>query len=64
MTELDLKILEKLDNQDQEKVAYFLRLLLNQSKYKRLKAEISERRKEIKKGNSLTHEEIWKEVNV
>jgi len=61
---IDLRILEKLDDSDQEKVAYFLRLLLKQSKYRKLEKEIYRRREEIKEGNSLTHDEIWKEMNV
>ena len=41
MSTLDLKVLEKLDKSDQEKITYFLKLLLNKSKYKKLKEEIS-----------------------
>jgi len=57
-------ILEKLDKEDQEKIAYFLDLLLKQTKYKKLRAEISSKREEIKKGNVLTHDEIWDELDV
>lgn len=61
---LDLKILEQLDKDDQEKVTYFLKLLLDKSKYKKLKEEISIRREEIIKGETLNHEEIWKNLDV
>ena len=64
MNALDLKIIEKLDQVDQEKITYFLNLLLNKSKYKKLKEEISMRRDEIDKGEILNHDEIWNKLNV
>ena len=64
MGTLDLKILEKLDKADQEKITYFLKLLLNKSKYKKLKEEISIRRDEIVKGEILNHDEIWNKLDV
>ena len=64
MGALDLKILEKLDKDAQEKVTHFLKLLLDKSKYKKLKEEISIRREEIIKGKTLNHEEIWKNLDV
>ncbi len=64
MSTLDLKILEKLDKADQEKITYFLKLLLNKSKYKKLKEDISNRRDEIVKGEILNHDEIWNELDV
>ena len=57
-------ILEKLDKEDKEKVSYFVRLLLNQSKYRTLKEEISLRREEINQGEWLTHDEFWDTLNV
>ena len=62
MSTLDWKVLEKLDKADQEKITYFLKLLLNQSKYKKLKEEISVRRDEIVKGELLNHDEIWNKL--
>ena len=59
-----MDVLEKLDRTDQEKINYFFKLLLNQSKYKKLKDELAERREEIKKGDVLDHEEIWNEIDV
>jgi hypothetical protein len=64
MSTLDLKVLEKLDKADQEKITYFLKLLLNKSKYKKLKEEISIRRDEIVKGEILNHDEIWNKLDV
>ncbi len=59
-----MKVLEKLDKTDQEKIIYFLNLLLNKSKYKKLKEEISIRRDEIVKGETMTHNEIWNDLDV
>ncbi len=53
-----------LDRQDREKIKYFLNLLLSKEKYIKLKKEISNRRKEISEGKTLSHEEIWKELDV
>ena len=57
-------LLEKLDKEDKEKVSYFARLLLNQSKYQELKEEISIRREEINRGETLTHDDVWDTLNV
>ena len=59
MNATNMKIFEQLDQEDQEKVHYFLKLLIEQSKYRKTKAEVLERRSEIQKGEVLTHEEIW-----
>ncbi len=59
-----MNIVEKLDKKDQEKVSYFIQLLLNQARYRTLKEEISLRRQEIQDGETLTHDEIWDTVNV
>ena len=56
MTELEIKVIEKLDKEDHEKIAYFTELLLQKSKYHTLKREIEKRRKEIKNGEILMHE--------
>ncbi len=59
MNATNMKIFEQLDQEDQEKVHYFLKLLIEQSRYRKTKAEVLERRSEIQKGEVLTHEEIW-----
>ncbi len=64
MNMLDLNVLERLDKTDQEKIEYFLKLLLDKSKYKKLKEEISVRREEIVKGEVLDHDEIWNKIDV
>jgi mRNA-degrading endonuclease RelE of RelBE toxin-antitoxin system len=55
----DIQLLEKLDEQDREKAVYFLKLLLEQEKYRKTKAELRERSEEIQRGDVLTNEEIW-----
>ena len=64
MSKSTTQLLEKMNQEDQEKVSYFMSLLLSQSKYSALQKEISLRRKEIRQGKSLTHKEIWNELHV
>ena len=64
MNTIELEVLQKLDKSDQEKVSYFLKLLLNQAKYKKLKDEILSRKDEIRHGEIFGHEEIWKKLDV
>ncbi|MCD6183107.1 MAG: hypothetical protein J7K01_02250 [Thermovirga sp.] len=64
MSKGNISILNKLDKEDKEKVSYFIRLLMRQSKYRKLREEISARREEIKKGETLTHDDIWDELDV
>lgn len=64
MAASEIGIIERLDQEDKEKVSYFIRLLLNKSKYQLLKKELAERRKEVQAGETLPHEDIWKQMNV
>ncbi len=64
MTVAVLNIIEELDQQDKDKVSYFVQLLLKQTKYQALKKEIARRREEIQHGETLTHEAIWSQMNV
>ena len=59
-----LDVLEKLNNEDKEKINYFISLILSKEKYKKLKLEIDARRQEIKNNNILSHDEIWQKLNV
>ena len=59
-----VNIIEKLDEEDKEKVSYFVNLLLSHSKYQKLKKEIAIRREEIRNGESFTHEKFWTKLNV
>jgi len=60
----DEKILQILDKEDKEKLLYFAKLLLKQNKYKMLKDEIELRREEIRKGETLIHDDIWDDMDV
>ncbi|WP_456384270.1 hypothetical protein [Persephonella sp.] len=53
-------IIKKLDNKDRERLLSFAKELYKQKKYRILREEIEERRKEIKRGDFLTHEDVWK----
>jgi len=54
----------KLDSEDKQKVIHFCRILLKQKKYKKLKKELEERLDEIERGEVLSHEEVWKDLDV
>ena len=58
------ELLNSLDKSDQEKVLYFMRLLLKKEKYESLKREIQQRREEVAQGETLSHEEIWDRSDV
>ncbi len=64
MTIESTEIISRLDPADQEKVEYFVKLLLDQEKYKLLRMEINARRKEIAAGQFSSHDEFWKQMNV
>ncbi len=64
MSVVEMDVIEKLDKEDREKIAYFASLLHQQTKYRHLKKEIEGRREEIRKGEILTHSEIWDSMNV
>ena len=54
----EMSIIEQLDQEDQDKVSYFIQLLMHQAKYRALRKEITLRREEIAQGNTFTHEEM------
>ena len=58
------ELLNSLDKADQEKVLYFMRLLLKKEKHESLKREIQQRREEVAQGETLSHEEIWDRSDV
>jgi len=60
-------IIEKvslLNNEDKNKILEFTNILLKQNKYNKLRKEIEDRRGEIKRGEILSHEEIWQDKGV
>ena len=58
------KIMDRLDQGDREKVIYFAGMLLRQKKYQKLRREIEERRREIERGEVLSHDEVWNSLDV
>ena len=60
----EFNIIEQLDEGDRYKIRYFIKLLIQQEKYNKLKKEIQSRRKEIEHGEVLTHDEIWTNLDV
>ena len=52
---LKMDILNRLEDDDKGKIEYFVNLLIHQAKYRGLKKEIEERRKEIEAGEVMTH---------
>jgi len=60
----EFNIIEQLDEGDRYKIKYFIKLLIQQEKYNKLKKEIQSRRKEIEHGEVLTHDEIWTNLDV
>ena len=60
----ELQVIHELEECDGWKIEYFVKLLIQQSKYRKLKEEIELRQQEIQQGQTWTHEEIWNAVNV
>ena len=60
----EFNVLEKLDNDDKSKIRYFMQLLMQQSKYDKLKEEILSRKEEILQGEMLKHEDLWSNLDV
>ncbi|NPA10745.1 MAG: hypothetical protein GXO62_00700 [Epsilonproteobacteria bacterium] len=54
-----LNKIEKLDQKELILAEEFINQLLKKENYKKIKQELNQRREEIKKGDILTHEEIW-----
>ncbi len=57
-----IKITSVPGDEDKEKLSVFEGILVKQGKYSRLRKEIEIRRAEIKKGEVLSHEEIWQDI--
>ncbi len=57
-----IDIISLLDDKDRKKLSEFANILINQNKYNKLRKEIESRRTEIKNGQFLSHEEIWRGI--
>ncbi len=64
MAVLSTKIINHLQREDQEKIFYFINLLLEKNEYKQLAKEISQRRNEIKNNKIISHNDIWNDMDV
>jgi hypothetical protein len=54
-----VEIINHLDEKDKKLLDTIAFELLKKEKYKNLRNEIEKRRDEIKKGETLSHEEVW-----
>ena len=52
--------IKNLDKKDKEKLLKVAKELYKQKKYKKVREEIEKRRKEIEKGEFISHEDFWK----
>jgi hypothetical protein len=56
--------ISRLDYEDKKKISYFANILLRKSKYKKMKNEITQARREITDGETVSHDAIWDSLNV
>ena len=61
---LNMNTINLLEEDDKQKISYLASLLLKKEKYNHLKNELFERKNEIKKNQTLSHNEIWSELDV
>ena len=57
-----LELESKLTSNDKILLERFAKLLLEKEKYKKVREDIEKRRKEVKEGKYLTHEEFWRDI--
>ena len=56
------EIEDLLDEEDRELLFSFARTLLQTEKYQRLRKELQKRRDEVRRKETLTHDEFWREI--
>ena len=59
-----MDVISLLNDDDKKKVLELANILLKQNKYNKLRKEIEARRNEVRKGEVLSHEEIWQDKGV
>jgi hypothetical protein len=59
-----IEIVSLLNYEDKKKILELANILLKQNKYDKLRKEIETRRNEVRKGEVLSHEEIWQDKGV
>ena len=52
----------KLTPENKTLLERFAKLLLKRKKYTEMRKDIEKRRKEVKEGEYLTHEEFWRDI--
>ena len=57
-----IKLVEKFDKEDSLLVELFIDTLSDKEKYSKLKIEINEREQEIANGETISHDELWKNL--
>ncbi len=57
-----MNIISLLDDEDKNMLSEFVKIILKKNKYNRLRREIEDRRTEVKKGEILSHEDIWQDI--
>ncbi len=58
-----IKITSMPDDEDKKELSEIAGILVKQNKYSRLRKEIEIRWAEVKKGEVLSHEEIWQDIS-
>ena len=59
-----IEVVSLLNEEDKRKILELANILLKQNKYNKLRKEIEARREEIKIGDVLSHEEIWRDRDI
>ena len=59
-----IETISLLNDEDKKKILELANILLRRNKYNKLRKEIEARRSEIRKGEVLSHEEIWRDKGV
>lgn len=59
-----MEVVSLLSDEDKMKILELANILLKQNKYNKLRKEIEARRDEIKRGEVLSHEEVWRDRDI
>ncbi len=57
-----MNIIPLLDDEDKNTLSEFVKILVKKNKYNRLRREVEIRRAEVRKGEVLSHGEIWQDI--
>jgi sialic acid synthase SpsE len=59
-----MEVVSLLNGEDKKKILELANILLKQNKYNKLRKDIEARRDEIKRGEILSHEEVWQNRDI